>query len=55
MARGATMTLEQCWRLSLAWFPGLLAPDWRRKNAEETQAVFAEVGLTDPFWLLSSH
>jgi hypothetical protein len=52
MARGATITLEQCWRLSLLWYPGRPAPDWRRRNAAETQAVFAEVGLTGDFWLL---
>ena len=55
LTRGATMTLEQCWRLSQLWYPGRLAPDWQRRNAAETQAVFAAVGLTGAFWLLPSH
>ena len=54
MARGATMTLDQCWRLSQLWYPGRLEADWRRRNAAETEAVFAAVGLTGPFWLLTS-
>ena len=51
--RGATMTLEQGWRLALAWFHDRLSPDWRRKTAEETEEVFVGIGLTDPFWKLS--
>jgi hypothetical protein len=55
MVRGATMTLEQCWKLSQLWYPERLSPGWRRSNSAETQAVFAEVGLTGAFWLLPSH
>ena len=54
MARGATLTVEQCWRLSQLWYPGRLAPNWHRRDAAEKQALFAEVGLTGPFWLLPS-
>ena len=54
MARGATLTVEQCWRLSQLWYPGRLAPNWHRRDAAEKQALFAEVGLTEPFWLLPS-
>jgi len=54
MARGATMTVEQCWRLSQWWYPERLAPNWHRRDAAEKQALFAEVGLTEPFWLLPS-
>jgi len=54
MARGATMTVEQCWRLSQLWYPGRLAPNWHQRDAAEKQALFAEVGLTGAFWLLPS-
>ena len=54
MARGATMTVEQCWRLSQLWYPGRLALNWHQRDAAEKQALFAEVGLTGPFWLLPS-
>jgi hypothetical protein len=37
------------------WYPGRLSLDWRRRNAAETQAVFAAVGLTGAFRLLPSH
>ena len=54
MARSATMTKEQCWRLSQLWYPERLAPNWHGRVAAEKQALFAEVGLTGPFWLLPS-
>lgn len=49
---GATMSLEQCWRLARAWYHSVLDPDWRRRTPEEAQALFAEIGLTGPFWNL---
>ena len=30
----------------------VLEPDWRRKTASETEAVFRKVGLTGEFWRL---
>lgn len=50
---GATMTLEQGWRLALAWFNDRLSPDWRRKTPAETEEVFARIGLSGPFWHLT--
>jgi hypothetical protein len=47
------MTLEQCWHLSQLWYPGRLRADWQRKNAQETEAVFAQVGLSGEFWRLN--
>jgi Alkylmercury lyase len=52
-ALGATLTLDQGWRLADAWFHDRLSPDWRRKMPEEAEEVFAEIGLTDPFWKLT--
>jgi hypothetical protein len=40
------------WRLASEWYKDRLSPDWRRKNVEEAEAVFAEIGLTGPFWQL---
>jgi hypothetical protein len=51
--RGASMTLEQCWHLSQLWYPPRLQADWQRKNAQETEAVFAQVGLSGEFWRLN--
>ena len=50
--RGGTLTLDQCWRLAHAWYADRLSPDWRRRTVEETEALFAELGLEGPFWRL---
>jgi alkylmercury lyase-like protein len=50
---GATLTLEQGWRLARAWFHDRLSPEWRRKTPKETEEVFAGIGLTGPFWKLT--
>lgn len=52
IARGAVLTVDQCWRLARAWYADRLDPTWRRKTPEEAEAVFAELGLTGPFWRL---
>ena len=52
LPRGATMTPKQCHRLARAWYADKLRPEWRRKTVEEAEAVFAEIGLTGPFWRL---
>lgn len=53
MPRGATLTLDSCWRLALAWY-GVprTTPGWRRRSVEETEALFAELGLLSNFWKL---
>ena len=53
IGRGATMTVDQQWRLADTWYSDRLEPDWRRRTPEEAQAVFARFGLTGPFWQLS--
>ena len=52
LERGATMSLERCWRLARRWYAGRLELDWRRPPPERMRAIFAEVGLTGPFWEL---
>ncbi len=51
--RGATMTVDTCWRLARAWYPGKDRPGFRRKTLEEAQATFTSLGLTGPFWELA--
>jgi hypothetical protein len=52
--RGATLTLEQAWRLAQAWYgPDRRDAAWRRKTVAEAEALFAELGLTGEFWQLS--
>jgi hypothetical protein len=51
--RGALLSLDQAWRLALAWYsPDRREPAWRRKNVDEVEALFAELGLTETFWNL---
>jgi hypothetical protein len=52
VAPGAVFSPEQMWRLADAWYKDRLSADWRRKTAEEAEAVFAEIGLVGPFWQL---
>ena len=48
----ALLTPEQQWRLAAAWYTNRLAPDWRRRSAEEAEALFAELDLEGEFWRL---
>jgi hypothetical protein len=51
LERGALLSLEQAWQLAQAWYgPDRREPDWRRKNVDEVEALFTELGLTAPFW-----
>jgi hypothetical protein len=52
LPRGGTMSPEQCWRLAQAWYSDKLSPTWRRKTLEESEAMLASIGLTEPFWSL---
>jgi hypothetical protein len=52
LPRGGTMSPEQCWQLARAWYSEKLSPDWRRKTLEESEAMLAGIGLTEPFWSL---
>ena len=54
MPRGALLTLDQCWRLASAWYSADRREEtWRRRSGEEVMALFAELGLVEPFWDLS--
>jgi hypothetical protein len=50
--RGAVFAAEQMWRLAHAWYADRMSPDWRRRTAGEAEALFAEIGLSGPFWRL---
>jgi len=53
LARGATLSLEQCFQLAKAWYSAdRREADWRRKTVDEAEALFAELGLTSSFWKL---
>jgi hypothetical protein len=49
---GAFFTTEQLWRLADIWYRDRADPGWRRRTADEAEAVFAGIGLTGDFWRL---
>lgn len=51
---GAIFGLASLWRLAQLWFADRLSPDWRRRTVDEVHAIFAECGLTGPFWRLDA-
>ena len=51
-AKGAYMTVGQMWQLANAWYRDRADPGWRRKTAEEAEALFTSIGLTGDFWRL---
>jgi len=47
---GTVVDLGTMWRLGKVWYGDRLHDDHRRRTAEEANAVFAELGLSGPFW-----
>ena len=65
LKHGATLSVVQQWDLARVWYGDQLgagsagphnkmSPNWRRRTPDEAQAVFDSLGLTEPFWKLSS-
>ena len=52
--RGEIFTLDQLWDLARKWYTGRLDPNWTSKSPEEANGVFADCGLTGPFWRLDT-
>ena len=52
MPLGATLTLEQQWQLARIWYADRMSRAWRRRTAQEAEAVFRGLGLTGGFWRL---
>ena len=50
---GATLTVDELWQLSAAWWNDRLAPDWRPRTRDESQAILDGLDLTGPFWRLA--
>ena len=47
---GALVPLATAWALAQAWYGDRLHDDFRRRTSQEAGVVFAEHGLTGPFW-----
>jgi len=46
------MSMQTCWELAQAWYPGRAERNWQRPNLAETQALFNNLGLNGKFWQL---
>jgi hypothetical protein len=44
------LSLEQLWRLAVAWYDTRLTPSARRPQPDEMRRIFAGIGLEGPFW-----
>jgi hypothetical protein len=42
--------MDQLWGLATAWYATRLEETARRPRPDEMVAIFAGLGLTDPFW-----
>lgn len=47
---GVLLTPEQVWALSQAWYGNRMSPDYAGRTVAEVLALFADLGLTGPFW-----
>ncbi len=53
MPEGATLSLDQCWRLAkVVYGPDRREREWRRLTVDEMEELFAGLGLTSAFWRL---
>jgi hypothetical protein len=49
---GATISSGKLYELAQAWWGDRLAPDWRPRTRDESQAILDRLGLTGEFWQL---
>ncbi len=48
--RRPLVTVPQLWQLAAAWYSTRLEANARRPGPDEIRAIFAKIGLADPFW-----
>lgn len=53
LEHGATLSVEQQWKLARIWYQDRMSPEWRRRSPDAAQGVFDSLGLTGDFWRLS--
>ena len=49
---GASVGISTLTELAYAWYGDRLAPDWRPRPLEESQAILDRLGLVGAFWQL---
>ena len=51
--RGATITVAKLSELAHAWWGNRLAPEWRPRALDDSQAILDRLGLTGDYWRLA--
>ncbi len=44
------ISLDQLWKLAVAWYANRLSREARRPGPAEMREIFARIGLEGPFW-----
>ncbi len=52
MPLGDAMRWPVAFKLAQIWFENRLDPNWKRRPANEIEAIFTSLGLTSSFWQL---
>jgi hypothetical protein len=52
VTEGEIVELATLWELARRWYGDRLAPDWRPRTRDQSQAILDSVGLTGDFWRL---
>ena len=50
--RGEVLSVGTVWELSQLWYHNRLSPDYRGRSLAEVEAIFRQVPLQSPFWLV---
>jgi hypothetical protein len=50
LPRRPLVSLDQLWKLAVAWYDNRMSPDARRPAPGEMREIFAQIGLEGPFW-----
>ena len=50
--RGGVVPAGRLFSFAVRWYGGRLAPGWRPRDRDTSQALLDEAGLTGPFWAL---
>lgn len=50
LPKGAILTLPQLWRFAGDWYGNYVRAPWQKRSVAQVQSLFAQHGLTGPFW-----
>jgi len=48
--KGATLSLDTMWTLTVPWYASRMDYNWMPRTPETIERLFADAGLTGKFW-----